>query len=133
MDILFLLIGAVAGIAIGYFFAKSSSGKNTNELQTAKAVAEQQARDVRVQLEQLKNQLTKSSDDVLKLNSFVATAQNENENLKQRLSEQKIQLEELNQKLKIEFENLANKILEEKSQKFTEQNKSNLDIINIWF
>ena len=129
MDILFLLIGAVAGIAIGYFFAKSSSGKNTNELQTAKAVAEQQANDVRVQLEQLKNQLTKSSDDVLKLNSFVATAQNENENLKQRLSEQKIQLEELNQKLKIEFENLANKILEEKSQKFTEQNKSNLDII----
>ncbi len=129
MEFLFLFIGLGVGIAIGFYFAKSSSAKNANELQTAKAVAEQQANDIRVQLEQLKNQLTKSGDDVLKLNSFVATSQNENENLKQRLSEQKIQLEELNQKLKMEFELLANKILEEKSQKFTDQNKANLDII----
>jgi len=129
MEILFLLIGLVAGVTVGFLFAKSSAAKNVSDLQTAKAVAEQQAADVRTQLEQLKNQLTKSSDEVLKLNSFVATAQNENENLKQRLTEQKTQLEELNQKLKVEFENLANKILEEKSQKFTEQNKTNLDII----
>src|SRR5690606_26097220 len=43
--------------------------------------------------------------------------------------EQKIEIEEMNQKLKTEFENIANKILEEKSKKFTDQNKVNLEVI----
>lgn len=129
MEILFLLIGIIAGAAIGFFISKNSSSKNVNELTTAKAIAEQQANDFRNQLEQTKTQLIKSNEEVLKLNSQVATAQNANENLAQRLAEQKKELEELNQKLKVEFENLANKILEEKSAKFTEQNKNNLDII----
>ncbi|TSA51604.1 MAG: DNA recombination protein RmuC [Sphingobacteriales bacterium] len=129
MEIIFLLIGVVAGAAIGWFYSKSISSKNINELITAKALAEQQVNDVRVQLEQLKSQLNQSTEEVLRLNNQYATTLNENANLNQRLSEQKIQLEELNQKLKTEFENLANKILEEKSQKFTDQNKSNLDII----
>lgn len=129
MEIIFLLVGVVAGIAIGWFYSKTISSKNINELITAKALAEQQANEVRSQLEQLKLQLNQSSEEVLRLNNQYSTTQNENANLNQRLNEQKIQLEELNQKLKTEFENLANKILEEKSQKFTEQNKTNLDII----
>ena len=42
---------------------------------------------------------------------------------------EKKEKEELQQKLITEFENIANKILDEKSQKFTDQNKTNLDII----
>ena len=38
-------------------------------------------------------------------------------------------IHELQQKSKLEFEQLANKILEEKTHKFTEQNKLNLDHI----
>lgn len=36
---------------------------------------------------------------------------------------------ELQLKSKVEFENIANKILEEKTSKFTEQNRTNLDLI----
>lgn len=36
---------------------------------------------------------------------------------------------ELQGKFKLEFENVANRLLEEKSAKFTEQNRSNLDLI----
>ncbi len=129
MEIIFLLVGVVAGAAIGWFYSKSVSSKNINELITSKALAEQQANEVRSQLEQLHTKLNQSTEEVLRLNNQFSSTQNENANLNQRLSEQKIQLEELNQKLKTEFENLANKILEEKSQKFTEQNKTNLDII----
>jgi DNA recombination protein RmuC len=50
-------------------------------------------------------------------------------NQEQKIKEQKEEIENLHKKLTIEFENIANKILDEKSQKFTEQNKSNLDII----
>lgn len=50
-------------------------------------------------------------------------------NLLQRHSEQKDEIEKLQEKFTKEFENLANKILEEKSMKFTEQNKLNLSTI----
>ena len=48
------------------------------------------------------------------------------ENLWERNKEQKEEVEKLQEKFTKEFENLANKILEEKSNKFTEQNKENL-------
>ena len=48
------------------------------------------------------------------------------ENLYIRNSEQKQEVEKLQEKFTKEFENLANKILDEKTQKFTDQNKENL-------
>ena len=48
------------------------------------------------------------------------------ENLWERNLEQKQEVEKLQEKFSKEFENLANKILEEKSNKFTEQNKENM-------
>ncbi|MEC5164777.1 DNA recombination protein RmuC [Flavobacterium sp. PL11] len=48
------------------------------------------------------------------------------ENLWERNKEQKEEVEKLQDKFTKEFENLANKILDEKSTKFTEQNKENM-------
>lgn len=48
------------------------------------------------------------------------------ENLWERNLEQKKEVENLQEKFTKEFENLANKILDEKSNKFTEQNKENI-------
>jgi len=48
------------------------------------------------------------------------------ENLWERHKEQKNEINELQEKFTKEFENLANKILEEKSAKFTEQNSENM-------
>jgi DNA recombination protein RmuC len=48
------------------------------------------------------------------------------ENLWERNKEQKDEVEKLQEKFTKEFENLANKILDEKSSKFTEQNKENM-------
>ncbi|OXA95578.1 DNA recombination protein RmuC [Flavobacterium hercynium] len=51
------------------------------------------------------------------------------ENLWERHKEQKSEINELQDKFTKEFENLANKILEEKSAKFTEQNSENMKSI----
>jgi DNA recombination protein RmuC len=48
---------------------------------------------------------------------------------KEKLAEQKISYEQSQQKLNKDFELIANKILEEKSTRFIEQNRTNLDII----
>jgi DNA recombination protein RmuC len=50
-------------------------------------------------------------------------------NLQLKLDEQKNEVEKLQEKFSNDFEVLANKILEEKSSKFTQQNQENLKII----
>jgi DNA recombination protein RmuC len=50
-------------------------------------------------------------------------------NLEEKLSTQKEQVEQLQQKFTTEFKNLANDILEDKSKRFTEQNKVNINEI----
>jgi len=67
---------------------------------------------IRTEKDSLAIQLTKSEVDF--------------ENLRERNLEQKQEVEKLQEKFTKEFENLANKILEEKTNKFTEQNKENL-------
>lgn len=48
---------------------------------------------------------------------------------RERLAEQELYMQEVQQKFKLEFENVANKLLEEKSQKFTETNRNSLDLL----
>ena len=48
---------------------------------------------------------------------------------KEKLAEQKVSYEQSQQKLNKDFELIANKILEEKSTRFVEQNRTNLDLI----
>ncbi len=51
------------------------------------------------------------------------------QNTEQKLNEQKLEIEKLQEKFTKDFEILANKILEEKSDKFTKQNKVNIEQI----
>ncbi|MCW3162108.1 DNA recombination protein RmuC [Chryseobacterium oryctis] len=50
----------------------------------------------------------------------------QNENLQKLLETQKEEITKIQEEAKLQFENLANKILEEKSEKFTEQNQLNI-------
>ncbi len=51
------------------------------------------------------------------------------ENLEEKLKVERNEVEKLQEKFTTEFENLANKILDNKSEKFTKQNKENIDVI----
>ena len=53
----------------------------------------------------------------------------EYQNLEQKLQEQKAEIEQLQEKFSKDFENLANKILDQKSEKFTTLNKENIQNI----
>ena len=48
---------------------------------------------------------------------------------RQRLAEQEKSIQEIHQKFQVEFQNIANHLLEEKSKKFVETNKTHLDIL----
>lgn len=140
MEILFLTIGLALGALIGWYFQKSKNPINDQssiiEIQNkyqdllSKASAAQQAEQM---LHQINNQLNSSIEhkqkEIVELSNELATSKNKELHLEQRLSEQKNELQQLNTQLKTEFENLANKILDEKSVKFTEQNKQSLETI----
>ncbi|WP_069130846.1 DNA recombination protein RmuC [Rhodohalobacter halophilus] len=59
----------------------------------------------------------------------LATVKANFQNLQVRLKEQKEDFEKLEEKFRNEFKNLANEILEEKTKKFTQQNRENLDTL----
>ncbi|HWB64848.1 MAG TPA: DNA recombination protein RmuC [Chitinophagales bacterium] len=133
MDFVWLIIGAAAGGAIAFLYLKSKTGAEAS-------AAGEKARLLEANVNELKNELKLAAENgegrlreerqkSEQLNTALASAKTENEGFKQKLAEQRAELEQLNQKFSKEFENLANRILEEKSQKFTEQNRSNLDII----
>ncbi len=48
---------------------------------------------------------------------------------RERLAEQEKSIQEIQQKFQLEFQNIANKLLDEKSQKFIETNRTSLDIL----
>jgi len=81
---------------------------------------EEQLRDA----QQTKQQLRDTVGTLREENSTLAT---KNEELTTRLDEQEERLEEQEEALRDQFENLANDLLEEKAETFTEQNEENLD------
>ena len=47
----------------------------------------------------------------------------------EKIQEQKIEVDQIRKDFQLEFQNIANKLLDEKSQKFIETNRTNLDIL----
>ncbi len=80
---------------------------------------------------ELKAELKIANNNLNERNQALATANADNKALNYKLETQKIEMEELGKKFNTEFENIANKILETKTEKFTELNKTNLkDILD---
>jgi DNA recombination protein RmuC len=121
-----ILVVLVFGIFIGKIIFSANS-------KTEKASLEEKINGLLQQIEQLKLQVNQTVQE----REFIRTEkeslaiqlskkETDFENLWERNKEQKEEVEKLQDKFTKEFENLANKILEEKTNKFTEQNKENL-------
>ena len=131
MEILWLVTGVALGAVIGWFAAKSKNNNNNTdssiaELQQKIYFKAEKNKMLVQELESIKPQLDVERTDNLELNKELSTIQADYKNLETRLKEQKAEVAELNQKFTSEFKNLANQIFEEKSKKFTDQNKSNI-------
>lgn len=80
-------------------------------------------------VEKLKKELSEATAQYNDTNRNLAEVLAENRALKEKLETQKAEIEELGKKINLEFEHIANKILESKTEKFTELNKTNLKAI----
>ena len=128
----FIIIGIIAlliGTYIGKLLSKISYEKtNAGLLERNNILSETklQAEKTILQLQDEQKQLHLEKQEIVKVNIQQDAAI---KTLNEKLSVQKEELDAIQEKFTKEFENLANKILEEKSTKFTEQNKENLKTI----
>ena len=139
MEIIYLILGIVLGGLIIGLFLKSKKGiskqeaDNLNrkiiELTEERSNAEAKKSLLEEDLKISKDELSNEREKILSLNSAFSEINAKNENLLEKLENQKKEIEEMQTKFTDAFENLANKIFEEKSSKFTEKNRVNLDEI----
>lgn len=120
------------------------SEKKTNSEQTeilnqlkneiAKISAENNSQNQKIAEQQELNQKQSTEirsllDEKQNLISIKSQLSAQNESLQQLLDNQKSEIVKIQEMAKSEFKNLANEILEEKSKRFTEANKENLDTL----
>lgn len=126
---IYFLIGILC-LAIGFFLGNYIQHLKTKSNQSALEEREQQMHtNLSVLQERLKEaeqsrQILQSEKE--QLGNRIVRAQADMEHLHDKNREQKEEVEKLQEKFTKEFENLANKILEEKSLKFTERNEKNI-------
>lgn len=131
----------VLGFAVFLIIKKpqSAEGVSLDELNRLKAEnqkliveqakASQLAEGLSQERERLELRLTEINAELGLEKSRIAKAEEAFKAQRERLNEQQEYIDKLQQQFKTEFENIANKLLEEKSNKFTEQNRNQLDTI----
>lgn len=120
-----LLIGAFIGNLISKLKQKAETGKMEERLDQSQLQQER----LQERLENILNEREQIRKEKDFLNSELVRRNTEFDNLEKKNREQREEVEKLQEKFTKEFENLANKILDEKSSKFTKQNKENLEIL----
>lgn len=144
-QLLFLIVGILIGFAIGFLLSKIkkpsqetvlkqdfenlTNTKNILEIEKGKLEERTQllAEEIKVTIANLSDERNK----VLLLNSELTAAQSAIKNTNEKLQQQKEEVEQLQEKFKTEFKNIANELLEDKSRKFTLQNQEKLgEILN---
>ncbi len=150
MDFISILIGVVIGALVVFLIValkknslplevqqKLSDLESENQVLTSKSVAlDKEKSVVEVRLEDAARYFNQQKEEIVVLKSEnknlrddLAISNTNLGNLEEKLTTQKSEMQELQKKFTTEFENIANKILEEKSVKFTAQNKENIDIV----
>jgi DNA recombination protein RmuC len=126
MEIVLLIVGLIVGAVATWFIAKFKFTAETQSSSGTLLAEQERSKVLQSQAQVLKLELDTERARALEVNQKFAAAQADHRNLQERLQEQRKEMEALNEKFAIQFKNLANDIFEEKSKKFTEQNRTNL-------
>jgi len=153
MSVAFLIVSVLILVIAVYFFLKkpaTSDNISAEELLRLKAesdqlkitvarseerasglIAERDKSDKLLQDERIRYDASVSTlnQELLTEKNRMAKAEESFKAQRERLMEQEKSIQEIQQKFQLEFQNIANKLLDEKSQKFVETNRANLDIL----
>lgn len=145
MEYILALCALIVGFLAAWFIALRNQAINRTtyeanekvllaaqaETETQKSVAQETVRLKIDELQRLQQELTKQLEISSTRGMEVATLKALNENIADKLENQKSEIEILQKRLTTEFENIATKILKERSDEFSLSNHKNLsEILN---
>lgn len=125
MLILYVVIGLVAGFLIGYLYFQMRSQKIVEQQLQNHPVTQE----LRAALNGAKSELSQERTAGLNLATALATSKAQLAAMEEKLQNQMSEIRELKNQFQIEFQNLANRIFDEKSEKFQKQNRDQLDVV----
>ncbi|MBP2832950.1 DNA recombination protein RmuC [Aquimarina sp. U1-2] len=125
-----IIVSIIIGFFIGNYVASLKNKSEKSILTERMNQAQLQLDNYKKHAEQQLVEIASDREEIRRekdfLNTELTRRNAEFDNLQLKNKEQKDEVEKLQDKFTKEFENLANKILDEKSNKFTEQNKENI-------
>lgn len=149
MDFIYLITGLLIGAVTIWLINKSKFSKERknhelaiasfekqkleeiNELDKNKSILEEKNNHLLAINEKIEENLSEERSQNEQLSTRIAKAEVEYKNLKEKLDTQKSELEDIQKKFTLEFENIASKILKQNSSEFTQINQKNMgDILN---
>lgn len=129
INFLIIVFGIIIGLFIGQLLGKLKREKEKSILEGQNSLLKSSlinSENSVLETEKKINSIQQEKENLLTINSHQAA---DLKNLQLKLNENKKEINKIQEKFTLEFENLANRILDEKSTKFTNQNKENLNII----
>ncbi len=129
MEIVYLLMGIAVGAIAAWLVVRSKFSSEQEKSNSVFLVEQEKSKNLLSQLTAAKSELGIEREKFVGSNKQLAKAEADYGHLQEKLQDQKKELENLNDKLSLEFKNLANEILDDKSKKFIELNKTNLSDI----
>ena len=128
MDYLLIIIGAILGCAIGYLLGKNKYKQQDDLSIDTKLLEEKSKLEERNNLlensnAELKQEIDKSRESNTSLSNENSKLKVINDNLQEKIDENKEEFLKIQENFKDEFKNLANEILDDKSKKFSDHNK----------
>lgn len=125
----FLALGLIIGALLSWLFVRLKYANNPAQLLDFQKdyVPKAQYEAALEQTQFLHNELKTKQEDIIGLEKKLASNERDLLYLEEKLSVWKQDYEQLQQKAKLEFESVANRIMEEKSKKFIDQNEKQLN------
>jgi len=134
MEIYSIIVAALVIILVFIFIrTKAKSGGNGQELldqlNISKAKAEERADNLKTESENLKKELDSEREKLAETMKSLEGSRSYLKAQQEKIDEQKAEIRNNQEKFNKDFELIASRILDEKTKKFTEENRTNLDII----
>jgi DNA recombination protein RmuC len=124
---MYTFLGLIAGVLMTYFYVKLRSANVLKELEKDLAIKTEGLERAETGLQKSESMLEEERRQVGTLTQQLAVAAERERSLNERFASHREELDKLNEKFRLEFENLATRILKQNTQEFSLSNQKNIN------
>ena len=126
---LLFLLGGILLIVLVFVILRQQSGNGTQTIDKEQFVPRELHAAILEESERLRGELSSKEREIRDAHAQLAAREQQLYHLEENFRNQKAEVEQLQIKFKTEFENIANRLLEEKSVRFTAQNAQQMQTV----